>query len=96
MPMFTPEEKLWVRKTADFFALSFGPNNIRLAQSLLHSGQRITPDLRRLLRWIKLEYGNQKVLVAEGGWFSDASFGREDTPAIYPMKSFINQVLQGK
>lgn len=96
MPMFTPEEKLWVQKTADFFALSFGPNNFRLGQNLLHNGQSITPDLRRLLGWIKLEYGNLRVLVAEGGWFSDASVGREDTVAIYLMKSFINQVLQGK
>ncbi|XP_043984063.1 beta-klotho [Gambusia affinis] len=94
MPMFTPEEKLWVQKTADFFALSFGPNNFRLGQNLLHNGQSITPDLRRLLGWIKLEYGNLRVLVAEGGWFSDASVGREDTVAIYLMKSFINQVLQ--
>lgn len=96
MPMFTPEEKLWVQKTADFFALSFGPNNFRLGQNLLHNGQSITPDLRRLLGWIKLEYGNLRVLVAEGGWFSDSSVGREDTVAIYLMKSFINQVLQGK
>uniref|UniRef100_A0A3B5L824 Klotho beta n=1 Tax=Xiphophorus couchianus TaxID=32473 RepID=A0A3B5L824_9TELE len=94
MPRFTPEEKLWVQKTADFFALSFGPNNFRLGQNLLHNGQSITPDLRRLLGWIKLEYGNLRVLVAEGGWFSDASVGREDTVAIYLMKSFINQVLQ--
>ncbi|XP_072252534.1 beta-klotho [Leuresthes tenuis] len=94
MPTFTPEEKLWVQKTADFFALSFGPNNLRLGRNLAHYGQTITPDLRRLLSWIKLEYGNPSVLVAEGGWFSEANVGREDTVAIYLMKSFINQVLQ--
>lgn len=96
MPTFTPEEKLWVQKTADFFALSFGPNNFRLGGNLVHNGQTVTPDLRRLLSWIKLEYGNLSVLVAEGGWYSDASVGREDTVAIYTMKLFINQVLQGK
>ncbi|XP_038152482.1 beta-klotho [Cyprinodon tularosa] len=94
MPIFTPEEKLWVQKTADFFALSFGPNNIRLGQSVIRYGQSITADLRRLLSWITLEYGNLKVLVAEGGWFSNASVGREDTLAIYSMKNFIHQVLQ--
>uniref|UniRef100_A0A3Q2Q236 Klotho beta n=1 Tax=Fundulus heteroclitus TaxID=8078 RepID=A0A3Q2Q236_FUNHE len=94
LPTFTPEERLWVQKTADFFALSFGPHNIHLAQSMAHNGQKITPDLRRLLAWIKLEYGNLRVLVAEGGWFSNASVGREDTVAIYHMKRFINQVLQ--
>lgn len=94
LPTFTPEEKLWVQKTADFFALSFGPNNLRLGHNLVHYGQTVTPNLRRLLGWIKLEYGNPRVLVAEGGWFSEASGGTEDTVAIYLMKTFINQVLQ--
>ncbi|CAK6956598.1 LOW QUALITY PROTEIN: beta-klotho [Scomber scombrus] len=94
LPTFSLEDKLWVQKTADFFALSFGPNNLRLGRNLVHFGQSVTPDLRRLLGWIKLEYGDPKVLVAEGGWFSEASVGREDTVAIYLMKRFINQVLQ--
>lgn len=96
LPAFSLEDKLWVQKTADFFALSFGPNNLRLGRNLVHFGQSVTPDLRRLLGWIKLEYGDPKVLVAEGGWFSEASVGREDTVAIYLMKRFINQVLQGR
>lgn len=95
MPRFSPEEKLRVRNTADFFALSFGPNNLRLAQGI-GLGQVVTPDLRSVLGWIKLQYGDLSVLVAEGGWFSEASVGQEDTVAIYLMKLFINQVLQGK
>ncbi|XP_075960042.1 beta-klotho [Anarhichas minor] len=94
LPTFSPEEKLWVQKTADFFALSFGPNNLRLGWGLVQYGQTVTPDLRRVLGWIKLEYGDPKVLVTEGGWFSEASVGKEDTVAIYLMKRFINQVLQ--
>lgn len=96
LPTFTPEEKLWVKKSADFFALSFGPNNLRLGRDLVHHGQTVTPDLHRLLNWIKLEYGDLRVLVAEAGWFSEASVGREDTVAIYLMKNFINQVLKGE
>lgn len=95
LPTFTPKEKLWMQKTADFFALSFGPNILRLGRNLIHNGQTVTPDLRRLLGWIKLEYGNPSVLVAEGGWYSETP-GREDTVAMYLMKSFINQVLQGE
>lgn len=94
LPVFTPEEKRLVQKTADFFALSFGPNNFRLGRNLVHYGQTVTPDLRRLLGWIKQEYGNPRVLVAEGGWFSEASKGVEDTMTIYLMKNFINQVLK--
>ena len=96
LPTFSPEEKLWVQGTADFFALSFGPNNLRLGRSLVQYGQTVTPDLRRILGWIKLEYGDPAVLVTEGGWFTEASVGKEDTVAIYLTKRFINQVLQGK
>lgn len=95
LPTFSPEEKLWVKNTADFFALSFGPNNLRLGRGIVRYGQTVTPDLRRILGWIKHEYGDPRVLVAEGGWFSEASVGKEDTVAIYLMKRFINQVLQG-
>ncbi|XP_073342580.1 beta-klotho [Pagrus major] len=94
LPIFSPEEKLWVQATADFFALSFGPNNLRLGRGLVQYGLTVTPDLRRVLGWIKLEYGDPRVLVAEAGWFSEASVGKEDTVAIYLMKRFINQVLQ--
>ncbi|KAL0974090.1 hypothetical protein UPYG_G00215260 [Umbra pygmaea] len=94
LPEFTPEEKLWVRGTGDFFALSFGPNNLLLGQSLARYEQEVFPDLRRLLGWVRLEYGDLPVLVAEVGWFSDAAVEREDTVAIYLMKNFINQVLQ--
>uniref|UniRef100_A0A667X642 Klotho beta n=1 Tax=Myripristis murdjan TaxID=586833 RepID=A0A667X642_9TELE len=94
LPNFTPEEMLWVQRTADFFALSFGPNNLRLGRNLVQYGQTVTPDLRRVLGWVKQEYGDLKVLVAEGGWFSEATVGQEDTVAIYLMKRFINQVLQ--
>ncbi|KAJ3587305.1 hypothetical protein NHX12_010903 [Muraenolepis orangiensis] len=94
LPTFTPEEKAWVRKTADFFALSFGPNNLRLSRSLIQYGQNLSPDLRSILHWIQLEYGDLRVLVAEAGWFSEVAVETEDTVAIYLMKRFINQVLQ--
>ncbi|XP_056148771.1 beta-klotho [Lampris incognitus] len=94
LPEFTSEEKLWVHKTADFFALSFGPNNLRLGRILVQYGQTVTLNLRNVLGWVKMEYGDQKVLLAEGGWFSESTVGREDTFAIYLMKRFINQVLQ--
>ncbi|KAK5864827.1 hypothetical protein PBY51_016038 [Eleginops maclovinus] len=94
LPRFSPEEKLWVQRTADFFALSFGPNNLRLGRSVVQYGQTVTPDLRRILGWIKLEYGDPSVLVTEGGWFTEASVGKEDTVVIYLTKRFINQVLQ--
>ncbi|XP_036407776.1 beta-klotho [Megalops cyprinoides] len=94
VPEFTATEKEWVRGTADFFAFSFGPNNLRLGQSLARFGQQVSLDLRQALNWVKLEYGSPRVFIAENGWFSDASVGTDDTVAIYLMKKFINQVLQ--
>ncbi|KAM6953321.1 beta-klotho [Aplochiton taeniatus] len=94
LPVFTLEESLFVQGTADFFALSFGPNNLRLSQILDRYNQRVSPDLRGVLGWLRLEYGDQRVLVAEAGWFSDAAVGRVDTMGIYLMKTFVNQVLQ--
>ena len=96
LPTFTPEEKAWVQGTADFFALSFGPNNLSLSRGLVPYGQIVSPNLRSVLKWIQLEYGDRRVLVAEGGWFSEAAVETEDTVAIYLMKRFINQVLQGE
>uniref|UniRef100_A0AAV2MJH9 Ubiquitin-conjugating enzyme E2 K n=1 Tax=Knipowitschia caucasica TaxID=637954 RepID=A0AAV2MJH9_KNICA len=94
LPAFTDEEKLWVRNTADFFALSFGPNDMSLGQTLAQYGQTLSLDLRRVLTWIKLQYDDPPVLVAEAGWFSVASETTENTVALYLIKRFVNQVLQ--
>ncbi|KAK3552867.1 hypothetical protein QTP86_024268, partial [Hemibagrus guttatus] len=94
VPNFTPEEKLWVRGTADFFSLAFGPDSVRAGRALARFGQTGALNLRKILGWIQKEYEDPAVLVAESSWFSDASVGVEDTVAIYLMKRFINQVLQ--
>ncbi|XP_064200440.1 beta-klotho [Anguilla rostrata] len=94
VPEFTKAERQLVRGTADFFALSFGPNNAQLGQALTRYGQQVSLDLRQALNWIKLEYENPRVLITENGWFSYATVGTEDTVAIYLMKRFISQVLQ--
>lgn len=96
LPEFTEAEKQQVRGTADFFALSFGPNNLRPELALDRFGQQVSLDLRKALNWIKLEYGNPRVLITENGWFSNATVGTNDTVAIYLMKRFINHVLQGE
>lgn len=95
VPNFTPEEKLWVRGTADFFSLAFGPDSVRTGRALARFGQTGALNLRKILGWIQKEYEDPPVLVAESSWFSDASVGAEDTVAIYLMKRLINQVLQG-
>lgn len=95
LPSFTEAEKNYVKGTADFFAFSFGPNNFKPPTTLAKMGQNLSLNLRGILKWIKLEYTNPRILIAENGWFTDSHVKTEDTTAIYMMKNFINKVLQG-
>uniref|UniRef100_F7AQ46 Klotho beta n=2 Tax=Monodelphis domestica TaxID=13616 RepID=F7AQ46_MONDO len=94
LPHFSDAEKSQVRGTADFFAFSFGPNNFKPTSTVSKMGQNISLDLREVLKWIKLEYDNPKILITENGWFTDNHVTTEDTTAIYMMKNFLNKVLQ--
>ncbi|KAK1798631.1 hypothetical protein P4O66_006924 [Electrophorus voltai] len=94
VPEFTPKEKLLGHRTADFFSLAFGPDTVQAMRGLAHPGLPVVLNMRKVLYWIKQEYGDPEVLVAESGWFSNASVGVDDTVNIYVMKRFINQVLQ--
>ncbi|XP_023080454.2 beta-klotho isoform X1 [Piliocolobus tephrosceles] len=94
LPLFSEAEKNEVRGTADFFAFSFGPNNFKPLNTMAKMGQNVSLDLREALNWIKLEYNNPRILIAENGWFTDSRVKTEDTTAIYMMKNFLSQVLQ--
>ncbi|XP_016098946.1 beta-klotho-like [Sinocyclocheilus grahami] len=94
IPEFSVQERLWMKGTADFFSLAFGRETQRVGQGLARFGQTVKLDLRSILVWVQQTYGDPQVLVAESGWFSDASVGVEDTVAIYLMKRFIMQVMQ--
>ncbi|XP_073677014.1 beta-klotho [Garra rufa] len=94
IPEFSVQERLWLKGTADFFSLAFGPETLRVGRGLARFGQTVKLDLRSVLVWVQQMYGDPQVLVAESGWFSDASVGVEDTVAIYLMKRFILQVMQ--
>jgi hypothetical protein len=95
IPEFSEAEKEEVRGTADFFAFSFGPNNFRPSNTVVKMGQNVSLNLRQVLNWIKLEYDDPQILISENGWFTDSYIKTEDTTAIYMMKNFLNQVLQG-
>ncbi|NXU53581.1 KLOTB protein, partial [Turnix velox] len=94
LPRFAEDEKNYIRGTADFFAFSFGPNNFKPPNTLPKMGQNLSLNLREVLNWIKLEYNNPRILIAENGWFTDSHVKTDDTTAIYMMKNFINKVLQ--
>lgn len=95
LPNFTKAEKNQIKGTADFFAFSFGPNNFIPRNMLPKMGQNFSLNLRDVLNWIKLEYHNPRIFIAENGWFTRSNVKTEDTTVIYIMKGFINKVLQG-
>nr|XP_060632125.1 beta-klotho [Anolis sagrei ordinatus] len=94
LPNFTNTEKSQIKGTADFFAFSFGPNNFTPPNKLPRMGQTFSLNLRGVLKWIKLEYNNPRILIAENGWFTNGHVKTEDTTIIYLMKNFVNKVLQ--
>ncbi|XP_061440379.1 beta-klotho [Rhineura floridana] len=94
LPNVTKTEKDHIKGTADFFAFSLGPNNFTPPRKLPKMGQTFSLDLREVLNWIKLEYNNPRILIAENGWFTNSHVKTEDTTVIYLMKNFINKVLQ--
>nr|XP_033803256.1 beta-klotho [Geotrypetes seraphini] len=94
LPNFTDAEKNYIKGTADFFALSFGPNNFKPPSSVPKMEQQMSLNLREILNWIKLEYDSPRILITENGWFTNKNVKTEDTTVIYLMKKFINEVLQ--
>ncbi|XP_072920920.1 beta-klotho-like [Hemitrygon akajei] len=94
LPKFTEKERCLINGTADFFAFSFGPNNFRFLEGTLKHGVHLSLHLGQVLNWIKMEYNNPRILIAENGWFSDNSVKTEDTVAIYLMKKFIKELLK--
>ena len=54
----------------------------------------VPKGFRRLLNWIKKEYGSVPLYVTENG-FSDRAGNLDDMGRIYYYKHYINQVLKG-
>ncbi|XP_078401463.1 klotho [Cetorhinus maximus] len=95
LPVFNDAEKLEIKKTADFFALSFGPLSFRLLDSNLLFNQSKKYLLRQLLYWIHSEYNNSKIFIVENGWDdSSSSTKTDDVYNMYPLKRFLMDVLK--
>ena len=67
--------------------------------SWLESGSvwlRITPDgFRRLLKFIKDEYGNPPIYVTENGISESGPVDLNDTHRIHYYENYLNQALKG-
>ncbi|XP_058050185.1 lactase/phlorizin hydrolase [Ahaetulla prasina] len=119
LPVFTEEEKQFIRGTADVFCL-----NYYTASFIQHKTTKLKPfsyetdqeralerdfswpttalanmpavpwGLRRLLNWIKEEYGNLPIYITENGIGIKAKSDVDDTKRIFYYKTHIDEALK--
>ncbi|XP_077176319.1 lactase/phlorizin hydrolase [Paroedura picta] len=119
LPVFTEEERQYIRGTADVFCLNYYTSKIikhkttRLSPySYEHDqereleidpswpnsaidGMRAVPwGLRRLLNWIKEEYGNPPIYITENGVGIKTESDVDDTSRIFYYKTHIDEALK--
>ncbi|ERE74559.1 klotho [Cricetulus griseus] len=95
LPDFTESEKKFIKGTADFFALSFGPTlSFQLLDPHMKFHQLESPSLRQLLSWIDLEYNHPQIFIVENGWFVSGTTKRDDAKYMYYLKKFIMETLK--
>ncbi|KAH0621363.1 hypothetical protein JD844_022550 [Phrynosoma platyrhinos] len=119
LPVFTEEERQYIRGTADVFCLNYYTAKIikhkttKLRpysyqddqESLLETdpswptsamdNMRAVPwGLRRLLNWIKEEYGNPPIYITENGVGLKSKSEVDDTSRIFFYKTHIDEILK--
>ncbi|XP_072301744.1 klotho [Eucyclogobius newberryi] len=95
LPSFSPEERDFVKGTADFFALSHGAAlSFQLINDSLKFGQKEDLDLRMLLYWINAEYDKPPIFVVQSGWYVLGNTKTEDPKHMYYLKRFIAEALK--
>ncbi|XP_078538580.1 lactase/phlorizin hydrolase [Lissotriton helveticus] len=121
LPMFTEEEKAYIKGTADVFCF-----NSYATKIVRHKTNKLKPvtfeedmdlslevnptwpssavdvhkpvawGLRRLLNWIKEEYGEVPIYITENGVATDNKPDYEDMSRILYYKTYINEVLKAR
>ncbi|XP_053113949.1 lactase/phlorizin hydrolase isoform X2 [Hemicordylus capensis] len=119
LPVFTEEEREYIRGTADVFCLNYYTSKIithkttRLKPYSYENdqerelktdlswptsaldGMRAVPwGLRRLLNWIKEEYGNPPIYITENGVGIKTKSDVDDTSRIFYYKTHIDEALK--
>ncbi|XP_063017664.1 lactase/phlorizin hydrolase [Melospiza melodia melodia] len=119
LPVFTAEEREYIRGTADVFCF-----NTYSTKIVSHSTTRLTPfsyeydqevsvtvdsswpssalpdhrpvawGLRRVLNWIKEEYGNPPIYIIENGVGKKATSDVDDNARIFYHKTYIDEALK--
>lgn len=120
LPVFTAEEREYIRGTADVFCF-----NTYTSKIVTHATTRLRPfsymydqevltkvdsswpssaiadhraaawGLRRLLNWIKEEYGNPPIYIIENGVGIKTKSDIDDNSRIFYYKTYIDEALKG-
>ncbi|KAG8452814.1 hypothetical protein GDO86_004561 [Hymenochirus boettgeri] len=95
LPEFTDHQKKRINGTADFFALSFGPNlSFQLLDPDMKFRQIESTSLRRILYYINQEYNRPRIFIAESSWLISGSTTTEDAKYMYYLKLFVMETLK--
>ncbi|XP_062974386.1 lactase/phlorizin hydrolase [Elgaria multicarinata webbii] len=119
LPVFTEEEKKYIKGTADVFCLNYYSAKIikhktsrlrpysyeddqeRVLQtdaswptSAVKDMQAVPWGLRRLLNWIKEEYGNPPIYITENGVGIKTTSDVDDNSRIFYLKTHIDEALK--
>nr|XP_056717147.1 lactase/phlorizin hydrolase [Euleptes europaea] len=119
LPVFTEEERQYIRGTADVFCLNYYTSKIinhkttRLnpysyehdreceleddpswPTSAMEGMRAVSWGLRRLLNWIKEEYGNPPIYITENGVGIKTTSDVDDTSRIFYYKTHIDEAMK--
>ncbi|XP_043929155.1 klotho [Protopterus annectens] len=95
LPVFNESDKMSVRDTADFFALSFGPVlSFQKPDIIPKFKQSESINLRQALSWISAEYNSPKIYIVENGWYASSNTKTEGAKDMHYLKQFITETLK--
>uniref|UniRef100_A0A672YG48 Cytosolic beta-glucosidase n=1 Tax=Sphaeramia orbicularis TaxID=375764 RepID=A0A672YG48_9TELE len=100
LPVFSDEEKRFIQGTADMFCLNHYTTKIakdeeKDSPTTAISNQRaVAWGLRRLLNWIKEEYGDPQIYITENGVSTDSKTTWDDSARVFYYKTYINEALK--
>uniref|UniRef100_A0A672K1L4 beta-glucosidase n=1 Tax=Sinocyclocheilus grahami TaxID=75366 RepID=A0A672K1L4_SINGR len=85
LPSFTDEDKAFIQGTADVFCINTYTTKVQKA---------VAWGLRRLLNWLKEEYGDPEIYITENGVATGIDITVDDTDRIFFLNTYIDEALK--
>uniref|UniRef100_A0A665VBI9 beta-glucosidase n=1 Tax=Echeneis naucrates TaxID=173247 RepID=A0A665VBI9_ECHNA len=95
LPSFNEEEKSFIRGTADVFCINHYTTKIVHHATLRDLSETEEAwGLRRLLSWIKEEYGDPEIYITENGVATDTKTTYDDSARVFYYKTYVDEALK--